>query len=108
MTDDEKKVLFSIEKPTIKVTIKDETLKQLTNKIYINVKSPHNVKSSLAALNAEDSKIDYLFFEDIDETKVVVVQSHISLIRDKIISLSTYVFPFIEIFVSSSARRIKL
>ena len=35
-------------------------------------------------------------------------KSLISLIRDKIISLSTYVFPFIEIFVSSSARRIKL
>ena len=67
MTNDEKKILFSIEKPTIKVTIKDEALKQMTGKKYINIKSPHNVKGSLAALNAEDSEIDYLFFEDINE-----------------------------------------
>ncbi len=30
MTDDEKKVLFSIEKPTIKATIKDKVLKEIT------------------------------------------------------------------------------
>lgn len=82
MTNDEKKVLFSIEKPSIKVTIKDENLKQMTGRTYINVKSPFNVKSSLAALNAEDSKIDYLFFEDLNETKAVVVQKNISLIKD--------------------------
>jgi hydrogenase maturation factor HypF (carbamoyltransferase family) len=86
MTDDEKKVLFSIEKPTIRVTIKDEILKEMTGKTYINVKSPYNVKSSLAALNAEDSEIDYLFFEDTNETKVVVVQKNISIIRDNKIS----------------------
>ena len=82
MTDDEKKVLFSIEKPTIKVTIKDKELKQITGKTYINVKSPHNVKSSLAALNAEYSGIDYLFFEDINQSKAVIIQDNISLIRD--------------------------
>jgi len=86
MTNDEKKVLFSVEKPTIKVTIKDEVLKQMTGKTYINVKSPYNVKSSLAALNAEDSDIDYLFFEDTNETKAVVVKKNISLIRDNRIS----------------------
>ena len=86
MTNDEKKVLFSIEKPSIKVTIKDESLKQMTGKTYINIKSPYNVKSSLAALNAEDSQIDYLFFEDTNETKAVVVQKNITLIRDKKIS----------------------
>ena len=86
MTNDEKKVLFSIEKPTIKVTIKDEVLKEMTGKTYINVKSPYNVKSSLAALNAEDSEIDYLFFEDTNITKAVVVQKNITLIRDKRIS----------------------
>ena len=87
MTNDEKKVLFSVEKPSIKVTIKDEALKQMTGKIYINVKSPDNVKSSLAALNAEDSEIDYLFFEDINETKAVIIQKNISIIRDKRISI---------------------
>ena len=86
MTNDEKKVLFSIEKPSIKVTIKDESLKQMTGKTYINIKSPYNVKSSLAALNAEDSEIDYLFFEDTNETKAVVVQKNTTLIRDKRIS----------------------
>ena len=86
ITNDEKKVLFSIEKPTIKVTIKDETLKQITGKSYINVKSPYNVKSSLAALNAEDSGIDYMFFEDLNITKAVIVQKNISLIKDKRVS----------------------
>ena len=82
-TDDEKKVLFSIEKPSIKLTIKDEELKRITGKNYIFVKSPFNVKSSLAALNAEDSKIDYLFFEDINITKAVVIKKNTTLIKDK-------------------------
>jgi hypothetical protein len=88
ITNDEKKVLFSIEKPTIKVTIKDETLKQITGKLYINIKSPYNVKSSLVAINAEDSGIDYMFFEDLNVTKVVVVQKKISIIKDKRVSQS--------------------
>jgi len=94
MTDDEKKVLFSIEKPTIKLTIKDKILKEMTGKTYINVKSPYNVKSSLAALNAEDSEIDYLFFEDNNETKAVVVQKNISIIRDN--KISTKLINFVD------------
>jgi hypothetical protein len=86
VTNDEKKVLFSIEKPTIKVTIKDETLKELTGKLYIDIKSPYNIKSSLAGLNAEDSDIDYLFFEDLNITKAVVVQKNVSLIKDTRVS----------------------
>jgi len=82
LTNDEKKVLFSIEKPTIKATIKDEELKQITGKFYINLKSPHTTKASLVALNAQDSQIDYLFFEDTNITKAVVVQKNIILIRD--------------------------
>ncbi len=82
ITDNEKKILFSIEKPTIKVTIKEQSLKEMTGKTYINVKSPHNVKGSLAALNAEDSEIDYLFFEDINESKIINIQENTSYIRD--------------------------
>lgn len=82
LTPDEKKVLFSIEKPTIKVTIKDEQLQKLTNKKFINIKSPFNIKSSLAAINAKDSKLDYLFFDDTQSTKAVVVQKNITLIKD--------------------------
>jgi len=83
ITEEEKKILFSIEKPTIKVTIKDEELKNITNKTYINIKSPYNIKSTLSAINAKDSEIDYLFFLDTNETKVVNIQKNISFIKDK-------------------------
>lgn len=37
MTQKEQELLFSIEKPTIKVTIKSEELKEITKKLYINI-----------------------------------------------------------------------
>jgi len=82
MTEDEKKALFSIEKPTLKVTIKDETLKKLSGKNFINIKSPHSVKSNLVALNARESEIEYLFFQADEDLKIVVVQKNITIIRD--------------------------
>ena len=82
MTQDEVNALFSIEKPTLKVTIKDETLKELTGKKFINIKSPHSIKSNLVALNARESDVEYLFFEHSDDLKVVVVQNDITVIRD--------------------------
>ncbi|MGK0255731.1 MAG: hypothetical protein ACI81I_000337, partial [Arcobacteraceae bacterium] len=78
ITKDEYKVLFSIEKPTIKVTIKDEELKILTGKKFINIKSTYNMKSTLAAINAKDSELSYIFFNDLKPSKVVVVQKNIS------------------------------
>ena len=86
MTDDEKKALFSIEKPTIKVTILDETLKSITNKKFINIKAPYNIRSTLVALNAKDSQIPYLFFQDIYDLKVVIVQKNTTIIHDTKIS----------------------
>ncbi len=86
ITEDEKKVLFSIEKPTIKVTIKDKELREITGKTYINIKSPYNIKSTLLALNAKDSQLDYLFFQDTNETKAIVIQKNITLIRDRRVS----------------------
>ncbi|MBU1659084.1 hydrogenase [bacterium] len=82
MTDDEIKALFCIEKPTLKVTIKDEALKELTGKKFINIKSPLSIKSNLVALNARESEIDYLFFDGGDDLKVVVVQKNIIIVRD--------------------------
>ncbi|EDZ61492.1 hydrogenase related protein HydE [Sulfurimonas gotlandica GD1] len=82
MTEDEIKALFSIEKPTLKVTIKDEVLKELTGKIFINIKSPYSVKSNLVALNARESEVEYLFFQRSDDLKVVVVQKNTTVIRD--------------------------
>ena len=82
ITKDEHKALFSIEKPTIKVTIKDEELKELTGKKFINIKSTYNMKSTLAAINAKDSELSYIFFNDLNPSKVVVVQKNISIIRD--------------------------
>ena len=82
MTDDETKALFSIEKPTLKVTIKDETLKELTGKNFINIKSPFNMRSTMNAINAKDSEVPYLFFEDAHDLKVVVIQKNITMIKE--------------------------
>jgi len=82
ITQDEYKVLFSIEKPTIKVTIKDKELQELTGKKFINIKSPYNMKSTLAGINAKDSDLSYIFFNDLNPSKVVVIQKNISIIRD--------------------------
>jgi len=82
ITKDEYQALFSIEKPTIKVTIKDEELKELTGKQFINIKSTYNMKSTLAAINAKDSELSYIFFNDLNPSKVVVVQKNTSIIRD--------------------------
>lgn len=81
LTQDELKALYSIEKPTIKATIKDETLKNLTGKKYINIKAPYDNRSFLASLNAKDSGVNFLFFEDNDDLKAVVVQKNIAMIK---------------------------
>jgi hypothetical protein len=82
ITKDEYKALFSIEKPTIKVTIKDPELKELTGKKFINIKSIYNMKSTLAGINAKDSDLSYIFFNDLNPSKVVVVQKNTSIVRD--------------------------
>ncbi len=82
VTQDEMKALFSIEKPTIKVTIKDETLKQLTGKKFINIKSPFSTRSVLTALNAKEADVPYLFFEPENDLKVSVTQKSITIIKD--------------------------
>jgi len=81
LTDDEIKALFSIEKPTIKATIKDETLKNLTGKNYIFIKAPYNNRSLLASTNAKESGVDYLFFDDSDDLKVIVIQQNKTIIK---------------------------
>lgn len=81
VTEDEIKALFSIEKPTIKVTIQDEMLKGLTGKNYIYIKAPYNNRSALAAINAKDSEVDYLFFEDTSDLKIVSIQKNTTLIK---------------------------
>ena len=81
MTTKEKELLFSIEKPTIKVTIKDENLKKETEKSYINIKAPYSIKSTLASINAKDSGISYLYFFGGDDLKAIRVQNNISIIK---------------------------
>jgi hypothetical protein len=83
ITKEEFQALLSIEKPTVKVTIKDEELKELTGKQFINIKSPYNMKSTLAAINAKDSELSYIFFNDLNPSKVVVVQKNTTIIRDE-------------------------
>lgn len=81
ITEDEVKTLFSIEKPTIKVTIKDETLKELTKKQFINIKAPYNNRSALAALNAKEAEVNYMFFHSTGDLNMVVVQKNHTIIK---------------------------
>jgi hypothetical protein len=91
MTDSEKKALFSIEKPSIKVTIADEDLIAQTKKHYIEIKSAPTVKSTIVALNAKESGIPYLFFNDSYGLKARVIKDDTLLIRaDALESLQTY------------------
>ena len=83
----EAKALFSIEKPSIKLTIKDERLKEVAGgNNFIYVRAPHSIKSNLVALNAFDSEIDYLFFDENDNKKCVIVKDNISFVRDNAIT----------------------
>ena len=82
VTDDEIKALLSIEKPTIKVTIKDEILKELSGKKFINIKSPYSMRSTLVALNAKDGDVPYLFFKPDRDFKVSVTQKDLLIIKD--------------------------
>ncbi|OPX27275.1 MAG: hypothetical protein B1H07_02030 [Campylobacteraceae bacterium 4484_166] len=77
----EKRVLYSIEKPTIKATIKDETIKNLTNKKFIYIKAPFDNRSYLISLNAKESGIDYLFFDHENDLNMIVVKENISIIK---------------------------
>lgn len=81
ITEDEIKALFSIEKPTIKVTIKDETLKELVGDKFVKIKTPYNVKSFLASINAKESGVDYLFFYQENDLDTVIVQKNLSIVK---------------------------
>ncbi len=82
LTQAEQQALFSIEKPTLKVTILDETLKNLTGKKFIKIKAPYSVKSTLVALNAKESGVPYLFFHDTTGLDAVVIKDNVTLIRN--------------------------
>lgn len=81
ISEDEIKALFSIEKPSIKVTIKDETLKELVGGMFVKVKTPYNLKSVLASINAKESGVSYLFFYQECDLDAVVVKENISIIK---------------------------
>lgn len=83
VTQNEAKALFSIERPSLKLTIKDEHLKFVTGKNFIFTKAIYNTKSALVAQNSKESGMDYLFFNDNNPSLCVVVQKNISIIKDK-------------------------
>lgn len=84
VTQSEQKALFSIEKPTLKVTIQDETLLEMTGKKFIYVRSSFDIRSTLAALNAKEAGVPYLFFHEIKSLKVSVLKEDVYIIRDNI------------------------
>ncbi len=81
LTDDEKKLLFSIEKPTIKATIKSDEIKEFTGRNFIDIKAPYNMRSTLVAINAKDAEMPYMFFQGGDDLKAIKVQDNFSIIR---------------------------
>jgi len=81
LTDEEKKLLFSIEKPTIKATIKSDEIKEFTKRNFIDIKAPYNTRSTLVAINAKDAEMPYLFFQGGDDLKVIKVQENFSIIK---------------------------
>jgi hypothetical protein len=81
LTDDEKKLLFSIEKPTIKATIKSQEIKEFSGRNFIDIKAPYNTRSTLVAINAKDAEMPYLFFQGGDDLKVIKVQDNFSIIK---------------------------
>jgi hypothetical protein len=84
LTQDEIKTLLSIEKPTIKVTIKDEQLKEITGKNYIYIKSPSTLKANIQASQAKASGVEYLFFKDQERLKVTILQGEVLIIEDNL------------------------
>ena len=82
LTQNEVDALLSIEKPTIKVTIKDEDLKSFTKENFIYIKSPNTMKSTLSALNAKESGLEYLFFKEFDTFKASITKDQLLIIKD--------------------------
>jgi len=83
LTNEEKKLLFSIEKPTIKATIKSDEIKEFTGRDFIDIKAPYNTRSTLAAINAKDADMAYIFFHDSEDLKVVKVQKNTTIVKAK-------------------------
>ena len=81
LTNEEKKLLFSIEKPTIKATIKSDEIKEFTDRDFIDIKAPYNTRSTLVAINAKDADMPYLFFQGGEDLKVIKVQDNFSIVR---------------------------
>jgi hypothetical protein len=81
LTAEEKKLLFSIEKPTIKVTIKSDEIKEFTGRNFIDIKAPYNTRSTLVAINAKDADMPYMFFQSSDDLNVIKVQENFSIIK---------------------------
>lgn len=82
LTEDEIKALLSIERPMLKVTLKDETLKEISGKQYLYARAPYSIKSALVALNAKESEVPYLFFIPQATLRVAVLQKNVFLIKD--------------------------
>jgi len=50
-------------------------------KKFIYLKAPFDTRSTLAAINAKDSDISYLFFADNEDLKAITIQDNISIIK---------------------------
>ncbi len=81
LTDEEKKLLFSIEKPTIKATIKSIEIKKFTQRSFIDIKAPYNTRSTLVSITAKEANIPYLFFQDRDDLKITKVKDSFIIVK---------------------------
>ena len=83
MTKKEQELLFSIEKPMLKVTIKDEELITKTGQSFIYVKAQSSATSYLLTKKTD---LPYLFFKPTEELKLIVVNDSISIVHDNQLS----------------------
>ncbi len=82
ITDSEQKALFSIEKPILKVTIRDEKLREIVGQTFISIRSAFDTRSILAALNAREAEVPYLFFTPSRALRVAVLKDDLLIVRD--------------------------
>lgn len=82
LTQKEIETLYSIEKPSLKVRIADSTLMEICGSEFIAIKAPSTLKSTLVALNAKESEIEYLFFMPQELLEVAVSKESVRVIRD--------------------------
>ena len=83
VTPNEQRALFSIEKPALKLTVADAQLREELGSGYAWVRAPYSSQTALAALEAREAGIAYLFYRRDAALEMSVVQETLLMIRSR-------------------------